>query len=52
MNWILDIAVPLVAVLLVTVPKLSRSILFESLFHPFRRTEIQIRDSHISAVHR
>ena len=52
MNWVLDIALPLIAVLLVVVPKLSRSILFESLFHPFGRTEIQVRDSHIYAVHK
>ena len=53
MNWVLDIAVPLIAaVLFVIVPKLSRSILFESLFHPFRKSEIHVRDSHVFVVPR
>jgi hypothetical protein len=47
MSWklIMDVAVPLACALFVLVPKLARSILFESLFHPFRKTELRVRDS-------
>ncbi len=50
MSWrlVLDVAVPLASALFVLVPKLARSILLESLFHPFRKTEIRVRDSSIT----
>ncbi len=53
MDWreALNIGIPLVVALLVLVPKLARSILFESLSHPLRRTEIR-RDAPVAAAHK
>ncbi len=49
---ILNIAIPLVAALAVLVPKLARSILFESLIHPLRRTEIQAKGTRMTVGQR
>lgn len=54
MNWqlVLEFGIPIVCVVLVLVPKLTRSIFLESLLHPLRRSEIQVDGRHVSAAHR
>jgi hypothetical protein len=53
MNWrlIIESAPVLLFVLLVLGPKLTRSIFFESLSHPFRKSEIRVKDGHVFVVH-
>jgi hypothetical protein len=53
MNWrlIIELAPVLLFVVLVLGPKLTRSIFFESLSHPFRRSEIRVKDGHVFVVH-
>lgn len=49
---ILDVAVPVISILLLLVPRLTRSILLESLLHPFRTTELREANGRIQAVRR
>ncbi len=54
MNWhlIIEFSPVLLFVLLVLEPKFTRSIFFESLSHPFRKSEILVKDGHVFVVHR
>jgi hypothetical protein len=48
----LEVAPVLLFVVFVLGPKLTRAIFFESLSHPFRESEILVKDGHVFVVHR